>query len=131
MGLFRKKLEEYPCIIIDHCQNFKRTSLRRDGEFLKERMSEKQYAIVEGPIWIQEKKTRQQGFLLDEQKGCTIRVERNKEDFMKIRTDPILLGTVIGSRLVKEAFDIRIALGTLIIGCLASALVGGFIGLMF
>ncbi len=130
MGIFRKKLEQYPCIVIDHCQNFKKILLRREGEFLKDNMAGKTYAIVEGPVWLQEKKTRVQGFLVDEQKGCTVRVERNQDDFLDIRTDPSLLHTVIGSRLVKDAFDIRVALSTLIIVGIGCVALGFFLGLM-
>lgn len=129
MGIFRKKSEQYPCIIIDHLRNYKKAILKRDGEFLVDAVKGKQYAIVEPPVWLQEKNTRVQGFLVDEQKGCTVRLERSS-DFLLIRTDPQLLGTVIGSRLVREAFDIRTSLSTLIIVAIGSAALGFFMGLM-
>jgi hypothetical protein len=133
MGILTKKTKPdiFPCIVIDHKKNYRNVTYHREGEFLTNKMKDKMYAIVEGPIWIHEGKKRVQGFLVDEQKGCTIRLERNKEDFLEIRTDPLLLGTVIGSRLVKEAFDIRTSLKTLMvvgIGCIA---VGFFFGLIF
>ena len=127
----RKKESQYTCLIFDHGKRIIETRLTRNAEFLEDSMRGKSYAIVEPPVRFKNGKKDELRFLVDEQKGCTIKLERVELDFLKIRTNPDLLATVIGSRLVKDAFDIRPKMGTLIICLVAGVALGFFLGLFF
>ncbi len=130
MGLFKKKAEQYSCLLFDHGKRLTEKKLTRKEEFLEDSMKGKSYAIVEPPVRFKSKKRDELMFLVDEQKGCTVKLERDLNDFMKIRTNPDLLGTVVGSRLVKDAFDIRPKLGTLIICLIGGLAIGFFLGII-
>lgn len=126
---FRKKKNQFTCMIIDHGKIIE-SRLTRKGEFLEDAMAGKSYAIVEPPVWFKIGKKDEQRFIVDEQKGCTVRLARDAQDFLKVKTNPDLLGTVIGSRLVKDAFDIRPKLISLVICLIAGIGVGFFFGLI-
>lgn len=126
---FRKKKNQVTCMIIDHDKIIE-SSLTRKGEFLDDAMAGKTYAIVEPPVWFKVGKRDERRFIVDEQKGCTVRIDRDIQDFLKVKTNPDLLATVIGSRLVKDAFDIRPKMMTLVLCLIAGMIIGFFIGLM-
>jgi hypothetical protein len=117
--------------IIDDGREYVFTDMTRTGEVLADKIKQKEYAIVSDSVNLTVdnnlKKGRYHIYLVDPSVGATVSIGRD-DTILKTRTNANLIGTVMSSRLLQQAFNIRPSIMSLLITGILGIIVGAFIG---
>ena len=130
MGLFRRG-ETVSVLIVDKgCTEITETKARKDGNVIIDPFLGRQYPIVSKPVDFRKGRRSKKVYILDAEKGCTVELERNKE-LLNLKTNPDLIGKVIDSRLIQQAFSIKPEMRVILVALIIGLGIGWFIGLLF
>lgn len=130
MGIIRRG-EKVDVVIVDKDgEEFIETKAVKDGNLIIDPFLGRAYPIVTKPKrWVKGRKTKLK-YWLDADKGCTVDIVKD-EDLLKLSTNPDLIGKVIDSRLIQQAFAIRPEMRIVLIAFIIGIGLGWFIGLFF
>jgi hypothetical protein len=130
MGILRRG-EKVEVVIVDkEGEEFIETKAVKDGNLIIDPFLGRSYAIATKPVkWIKGRRTKLKYFL-DADKGCTIGIEKDDE-LLKLKTNPDLIGKVIDSRLIQQAFAIKPEMRIVLIAFIIGIAIGWFVGLFF
>lgn len=118
----------------------------KDGNMLKEVLTGKMVAVVTNTITYFTKKKEIKAYLVDLDHGCTCDImkqekmmdieipgaeEKTTKTTFTIKTDPDLIGGVIDSRIISDAFAIKPSRGMIIVATLIGIAVGLIVGKAF
>jgi len=130
VGIFRRG-EKINVIVFDN--GLKELSIGkavRDGNVIIDGMIGRQYPIVTPPMILRDGKKKKLVYLLDAERGCTVELERNDE-LLNLKTNPDLIGKVLDSRLIQQAFSIKPEVRQIVAALVVGLGIGWFIGLLF
>jgi len=130
VGIFRRG-DKVDVIVFDN--GLKELSIGkavRDGNVIIDGMIGRQYPIVTPPLILRNGKKKKLVYLLDAERGCTVELERDDE-LLNLKTNPDLVGKVLDSRLIQQAFAIKPETRQIIAALIVGMGIGWFIGLFF
>ena len=130
MGIFRRG-EKVDVIVFD--KGIKEITIGkaiRDGNVIIDGLLGRQYPVVTKPVILRNGKKKKMVYLLDAEKGCTVELERDN-GLLNLKTNPDLLGKVLDSRLIQQAFAIKPETRQIIAALVVGMGIGWFIGLFF
>lgn len=128
MGVFRRG-EKVKVLLFDN-GTVTEGKMIRDGNVLIDGLLGRQYPIVTRPLIFRKGRNEDVVYLVDVEKGCTVELEKD-EDLIKLKTNPDLIGKVIDSRLIQQAFAIKPETRQILAALVAGLLIGGFLGAIF
>ena len=130
MGLFRRG-ETVPVLVVDKgCTEITETRARKDGNVIIDPFLGKQYPVVTKPVEFRRGGKTEKMYILDAEKGCTVELSRGKE-LLELKTNPDLIGKVVDSRLIQQAFSIKPETRIILVALIIGLGIGWFIGLLF
>ena len=130
MGIFRRG-EKVDVIMFD--KGMKEVvvgKLMKDGNVLIDGLMSRQYPIVTKPVVLRDGKKKKLVYLVDAEKGCTVELDRDDE-LLKLKTNPDLIGKVLDSRLIQQAFAIKPETRQILAALFLGIGIGWFVGLLF
>jgi len=130
MGLFRRG-ETVDVLVVDKgCTEIIETKARKDGNMIIDPFLGRQYPVVTKPVEFKKGRKSKKVYILDVEKGCTVELSRNQK-LLELKTNPDLIGRVIDSRLIQQAFSIKPETRTILVALIIGLGIGWFIGLLF
>jgi hypothetical protein len=120
--------------IIDDGREFLLTDMTKTGEILSDKLKNTDIAIVTDSVNLKVTSPIKPGkyhmYLADPSVGATIELKRD-ESILKTRTNANLIGTVVSSRLLQQAFAIKPSIGSLLLIGILGLIMGAAIGKIF
>ena len=130
MGLFRRG-EKVDVVMFDKAANeIVVGSVTRDGNMLVDGLLGRQFPIVTKPVFLRVKNKKKLAYIVDVEKGATAEIVKDDE-MLKLKTNPDLIGKVIDSRLIQQAFSIKPETRQILVAFVIGLGIGWFIGLLF
>jgi|GEM_PF-2210541 hypothetical protein len=130
MGIFRRG-EKIDIIAFDNgLKEVVIGKVTKDGNMLVDGLIGRHYTIATKPIILKDGKKRKIAYLVDSEKGCTVEVERD-DSVLKLKTNPDLVGKIIDSRLIQQAFSIRVETRQIIASLIIGVILGWIVGALF